>query len=59
MVQLSEQERITLLMMIGYGDRRRSFQEATDLFNQSFLIEIPFLNQLLIEYFKTLSIREQ
>lgn len=41
MVQLTEQERITLLMMIGYGDRRRSFQEATDLFNQSFPVRDP------------------
>lgn len=41
MVQLTEQERITLLMMIGYGDRRRSFQEASDLFNQSFPARDP------------------
>jgi len=33
---LSERERITLLMMRGYGDRVRSFQEVMDLFNETF-----------------------
>lgn len=36
MVHLNEQERITLLMMLGYGDRRRTFQEACNLFNTTF-----------------------
>jgi len=33
---LSERERITLLMMRGYGDRVRSYQEVTNLFNETF-----------------------
>lgn len=33
---LSERERITLLMMRGYGDRVRSFQVVADLFNETF-----------------------
>lgn len=33
---LSERERITLLMMRGYGDRVRSYQEVATLFNETF-----------------------
>jgi len=33
---LTERERITLLMMRGYGDRERSFREVRDLFNAEF-----------------------
>lgn len=36
MVELSERERITLLMIIGFGDRKRSLQEACNLFNETF-----------------------
>lgn len=36
MPPLSETERITLLMMYGYGDRVRSLQEVCDLFNNTF-----------------------
>lgn len=36
MAQLNDNERITLLMMIGFGERRRSLQEASDLFNDTF-----------------------
>lgn len=36
MIALNEHERITLLMMVGYGDRRRSLQETCDLFNNTF-----------------------
>lgn len=34
MARLTERERIEILMMVGYGDRLRSHQEACDLFNQ-------------------------
>lgn len=33
MAKLSERERIEILTMVGYGDRRRTHQEACDLFN--------------------------
>lgn len=33
MPHLSERERIEILMMIGFGDRRRTHQEVCDLFN--------------------------
>ncbi|KAJ8911601.1 hypothetical protein NQ315_015935 [Exocentrus adspersus] len=36
MAQLNDTEQITLLMMIGFGERRRSLQEASDLFNNTF-----------------------
>lgn len=35
-MELSERERITLLMMVGFGDRKRGLQEAADLFNATF-----------------------
>lgn len=34
--RLSEQERISLLMMRGWGDRQRSYVQVRDLFNESF-----------------------
>ena len=36
MDQLSEQERISLLMMRGWGDRQRSYPQIRQLFNQTF-----------------------
>ncbi|KAG8335323.1 hypothetical protein J6590_071066 [Homalodisca vitripennis] len=35
-MELSEQERITLLMMRGYGDRIRSYEQVRHLFNETF-----------------------
>lgn len=35
MADLSERERIEILMMIGFGDRRRTHQEVCDLFNDN------------------------
>ncbi|KAJ8915553.1 hypothetical protein NQ315_012437 [Exocentrus adspersus] len=35
-MHLSERERITLLMIRGYGDRIRSYEEAANLFNDTF-----------------------
>jgi transposase len=35
-MELSEQERITLLMMRGYGDRIRSYEQVKHLFNETF-----------------------
>lgn len=34
MANLSERERIQILMMVGYGDRKRTQQEVRDLFNE-------------------------
>jgi transposase len=36
MAHLSKKERIVILMMRGFGDRVRSFQEVADLFNATF-----------------------
>ncbi|KAJ8913297.1 hypothetical protein NQ315_010964, partial [Exocentrus adspersus] len=36
MVNLTEQERISLLMMRGWGDRERSYEEVVHLFNDTF-----------------------
>lgn len=36
MAKLTERERNYLLMMRGYGDKQRSFQETCDLFNATF-----------------------
>lgn len=36
MVQLSEKQRIEVLMMIGYGDRVRSHQEVCQLFREKY-----------------------
>lgn len=33
---LNEKERITMLMMRGYGDRKRSYSEVANLFNDTF-----------------------
>ena len=35
-MELSEKERITLLMMRGWGDRQRSYREVRELFNEFF-----------------------
>ena len=35
MARLSERERIEILMMLGYGDRRRSLQDVCNLFNNT------------------------
>lgn len=36
MVELTERERISLLMIVGFGDRRRSLQDACNTFNANF-----------------------
>ncbi|KAJ8915567.1 hypothetical protein NQ315_012452 [Exocentrus adspersus] len=38
MVNLTEQERISLLMMKGWGDRERSYEEVVHLFNDTFRV---------------------
>ncbi|KAJ8910545.1 hypothetical protein NQ315_011058 [Exocentrus adspersus] len=38
MVNLTEQERISLLMMRGWGDRERSYEEVVHLFNDTFRV---------------------
>lgn len=39
MTQLTERERITILMMRGWGDNERSYQEVANLFNTTFRVE--------------------
>ena len=41
MVHLNEKERIIILMMRGYGDRVRSFEEVANLFNDEFPDRTP------------------
>ncbi|GLV50066.1 hypothetical protein CBL_20989, partial [Carabus blaptoides fortunei] len=41
MNQLTEYERITLLMIIGIGDRKRSLRDARNLFNEMFTNKNP------------------
>jgi hypothetical protein len=36
MMQLSEKQRIELLMMIGYGNRARTHQEVCQLFKEKY-----------------------
>ncbi|KAJ8914917.1 hypothetical protein NQ315_016071, partial [Exocentrus adspersus] len=38
MVNLTEQERISLLMMRGWGDRERSYEEVVHLFSDTFRV---------------------
>ncbi|XP_067215010.1 uncharacterized protein [Linepithema humile] len=38
MASLTEQERISLLMIRGWGDRQRSYNEVVDLFNATFRV---------------------
>lgn len=40
-MELSERERITVLMMRGFGDRSRSYEEVKNLFNDTFPDRIP------------------
>jgi len=38
MVKLTERERITILMMNGYGPNQRSYEAVRNLFNQQFRV---------------------
>ena len=38
MVAITERERITILMMIGYGPNRRSYKAVRNMFNQQFRV---------------------
>lgn len=49
---LSERERITVLMMRGFGDRQRSFQEVANLFNVTFPDRLPISKSTV---FRTIS----
>lgn len=40
-MELSERERVILLMMRGFGDRVRSYEEVKDLFNDTFPLRNP------------------
>lgn len=48
MAQLTEKQRIDILMMIGFGDGIRSHVEVCDLFN-SLQIVIPYLALFLVK----------
>ena len=36
MARLSKRERIEILIMLGYGNRRRSLQDVCNLFNNTY-----------------------
>lgn len=48
MAELSEKERIYLLMMKGYGDKQRSYQETCDLFNATFNARNPISKSTVV-----------
>lgn len=48
-MELTERERVTLLMMRGYGDRVRPFREVRDLFNDSFPDRNPISHATVIK----------
>jgi len=45
---LSEKERIYLLIMKEYGDKKRSYQEVCDLFNAIFNAREPISKSTLV-----------
>lgn len=46
---LTERERITILMMRGYGDKKRSFQEVQNLFNIEFPERIEPISRMTVK----------
>lgn len=45
MATLSEQERVSLLMMRGWGYRRRSLNEVVQLFNETFRVDLTGISK--------------
>lgn len=57
MVYLTERERIDILIMVGYGDRRRTQQEVCTLFNSLYPSRAPItqtcVSKLIRKYANT------
>jgi len=49
MLRLSERERISLLMMRGWGDRMRSYNDVRQLFNETFRNENTAISKSIVE----------
>lgn len=49
MAKLSEQERITILMMRGWGDRERSYNQVRMLFNNTFRNDLDPVSKSTVE----------
>lgn len=62
MAQLTERERIEILMMVGYGDRLRTHQEACDLFNEGHHNEPPIsrstVSRVVTKFIETGSVKD-
>lgn len=62
MVYLTERERIDILIMVGYGDRRRTQQEVCTLFNNLYPNRAPItqscVSKLIRKYANTGSVRD-
>lgn len=52
MVQLSQRQRTEILMMIGFGDRRRTQLEVCNLFNQRYPNRIPLTQSAVSKVLK-------
>jgi len=49
MAYLSERERTSLLMMRGWGDRQRSYNEVRQIFNETFRDENTAISRSTVE----------
>jgi len=62
-MHLSERERITILMMQGYGDSVRSYETVAALFNNTFPNRLPItksiIQQTVIRFKHTVSIKDK
>lgn len=62
MARLTERERIEILIMVGYGDRIRTHEEACELFNQEHLDRPPIVrstvSKLVAKFTETGSVRD-
>ncbi|KAJ8915563.1 hypothetical protein NQ315_012447 [Exocentrus adspersus] len=45
MAPLTEEERVSLLMMYGWGDRRRTYDEVVELFNETFRVGVTGISK--------------
>lgn len=52
MVELTEKERIEILMILGYGDRRRTFEEVCRIFNQQYPNRSPIVKSTVCKILK-------
>lgn len=61
-MHLTDTERITILMMQGFGDRIRSYQEVTNLFNNTYIdrpVSKSFVYRTVDRFERTGSIKDE